>query len=134
MTKKEYLEFHQNQCKAMVEMTAKKNADYTGIGDDPFANFRICEHSNIASAMQGFLVRMSDKMARVNSFAQKGYSSVENESVHDTLLDLANYAILMSGFIKSETSDKQSKLNEMVWGGYPSSVEKIDCEIITKGT
>jgi hypothetical protein len=45
---------------------------------------------------------MVDKLARINSFSQKGELQVKDESVEDTLLDLANYAILLAGYIRSK--------------------------------
>ena len=42
----------------------------------------------------GILVRMSDKLSRLGSFTQKGFLAVNDESVEDTLLDLANYSLL----------------------------------------
>lgn len=106
MTKKEYMKFHEAACLKMIEITKAKNSDYTGRGDDPFANFRRCEQLDICSAEQGFMTRMTDKLARINSFCQKGTLQVKDESVTDTLLDLANYSILMAGFIKSKQTKK----------------------------
>lgn len=102
MTKKEYFEFHQACVEKMSAITKAKNADYTGIGDDPFANFTRVEVLGICSTEQGFLTRMMDKLSRINSFAQKGELQVKDESVEDTLLDLANYAILFAGYIRSK--------------------------------
>jgi hypothetical protein len=45
---------------------------------------------------------MSDKFARITTFVNKGVLKVKDESVEDTLLDLANYCILMAGYIKSK--------------------------------
>lgn len=101
MTKQEYIEFHKKMCEKLVEITEKKNADYS-LFDDPFYNFRLCETVGVASTMQGFLTRMLDKISRINSFAHKGKLEVKEETVHDSLLDLANYCILLSGFITSE--------------------------------
>jgi len=102
MTKKEYLEFHKNFCEDMVLVTEKKNADYTGEGDDPFANFKIVEKIGICRAEVGFLTRMTDKLSRINSFVQKGELKVEDESIKDTLHDLANYCALFAGYIESQ--------------------------------
>lgn len=102
MTKAEYFEFHQQCIEKMSAITKAKNADYTGTGDDPFANFTRVEALGVCSTEQGFLTRMVDKLARINSFAQKGELQVKDESVEDTLLDLANYAILFAGYIKSK--------------------------------
>jgi len=105
MTSKEYLDYHNTMVKRMTDIVAKKNADYTGNNDDAFANFKQVEDLGIASAEQGFLTRMTDKLSRINTFVKKGVYSVTDESVEDTLLDLANYAILMSGYIKSKKED-----------------------------
>lgn len=113
MTKTEYLEFHQKTCQYMIEVTKKKNADYTGTGSDPFANFRRCEQLDICSAEQGFLTRMTDKLARINSYVQKGELQVKDESVTDTLIDLANYSILMAGYIKSKAKKPELEILEL---------------------
>lgn len=51
---------------------------------------------------QGFLTRMMDKMKRISSFVEKGELQVKDESVTDTLRDLANYSCLLAGYIKSQ--------------------------------
>jgi hypothetical protein len=103
MTPKErYLAYHKSCCDKLVEITAKKNADYTGTDPDPFANFTRVESLGIASTEQGFLTRMVDKLCRISSYVQKGTLQVNDESVEDTLLDLANYSILLAGYIKSK--------------------------------
>ena len=101
MTKAEYIQFHKDCCTKMSTITEAKNADYTGIGDDPFANFSRVESLGITDTTRGFLVRMTDKISRITSFAQKGILEVKDESVEDTLLDLANYSILLAGYIRS---------------------------------
>lgn len=106
MTKEEYFKFHQECVEKMSAITKAKNADYTGKGDDPFANFSRAEALGICSTEQGFLVRMSDKLSRISSFAQKGELMVKDESVEDTLLDLANYCVLMAGYLKSKKGSK----------------------------
>lgn len=105
MTKKEYLELHQQLCNRMVEITKKKNADYTGASDDPFANFR--QSSNFIQGIPqvteiGFFTRMSDKFARVGSFISLGVLQVAEETVEDALLDLANYCILFIGYLREK--------------------------------
>ena len=105
MTKDEYLKFHADMCQKMIETTRKKNADYTGNQQDPFANFTKADELGICSTEQGFLVRLTDKLARVISFVQKGILEVKDETVEDTLIDMANYCILMAGYIKSRRKD-----------------------------
>ena len=103
-TREWYLELHKSLCNRMIEITARKNADYTGgsADNDAFANFRQVERLGICSTEVGFLTRMTDKMSRINSFVKKGELKVKDESVEDTLLDLANYCLLMLGYIRSK--------------------------------
>ena len=82
----------------MVSITAKKNADYTGTTNDAFANFR-------KRGELGFLVRMDDKLSRMESFIQRGTYQVADESFEDTCLDLANYAILLAGFMRAKKAE-----------------------------
>jgi hypothetical protein len=101
MTKQQYFEFSKaffGECLAIAE---KKNADYTGVNQDPFANFKSVESLGI-STEAGFLTRMMDKMARIGSFVAKGELLVKDESVKDTLRDLANYACLLAGYIETK--------------------------------
>lgn len=102
MTKQEYLKFHQECCEKLVTITKAKNSDYTGISDDPFSNFTKVENLGICTTEQGFLTRMTDKLARIISFQQRGFFEVKDESIEDTLLDLANYSILLAGYISSK--------------------------------
>ena len=102
MSKEQYLEYHRKFCNKMVEVTQKKNADYTGASEDPFANFKRVEALGITSTEIGFLTRMTDKLCRITSFVQKGELQVKDESVQDTLHDLANYCALMSAYIESK--------------------------------
>src|SRR6056297_406529 len=100
MTRKEYMEYHKAICDKMMEVTKAKNHDYSGWNDDPFANFKSCEGYGISTEI-GFITRMSDKISRVKSFVDQGVCNVKDETIEDTLIDLANYSILMAGYIKS---------------------------------
>lgn len=101
MTKKEYMKFHADSCHKMIKITKAKNADYTGSGDDPFKNFKAVGFYDERWILIGFFTRMTDKFGRLASFIQKGFLLVKDESVEDSLLDLANYCILLSGYIRS---------------------------------
>lgn len=106
MTKSEYIQLHKECCDKMVEITKRKNHDYSG-GDsttDPFLNFKSVEKLNICSVEQGFLTRMCDKLSRITTLTINtgGNNQVKDESVEDTLLDLANYSILLLGYLKSK--------------------------------
>lgn len=62
------------------ELFERKNRDY----GDAFANYGVV----------GVLVRMGDKIQRSASITKNGVSMVDNESLRDTLIDLANYACM----------------------------------------
>jgi hypothetical protein len=100
MTKQEYFEFANTFFNTCIEISKKKNADYTGGNDNPFSNFTSVENLGIKTE-QGFLTRMMDKMARIGSYVSKGELQVKDESVIDTLRDLANYSCLLAGYIIS---------------------------------
>ena len=72
------------------EMHRRKVADY-GQGEDFFANVRASEKVGVP-AWVGTMIRANDKMVRIQSFIQNG--ELKNESVEDSLLDLAAYAII----------------------------------------
>ena len=77
--------------KELAEIHSKKNHDYAG--DYPLSNFKLSEKMGIP-AWKGCLVRMTDKISRLWSFAKKGKFEVSDESVIDTLKDNAVYSIL----------------------------------------
>lgn len=109
MTKKQYLEFHKGFCEKMVHITEIKNADYAGAGDDPFNNFRhignLIHREGLDVVAVGFLTRMSDKFSRIGSYIAKGQLMVKDESVEDTLLDLANYSALFAGYLREKANE-----------------------------
>ena len=74
----------------MRELHLRKGADY-GTNADPFANVRASEDFGIP-AWVGCMVRANDKMRRLQKAAQGG--EMANESVEDSLLDLAVYAAI----------------------------------------
>ena len=103
----EFVEFHAQTVKKMNEICKAKNKDYSGGGDSSaFNNFMIVEHKGVCSTEAGFLVRMEDKMMRINNIIKSGEAAVKDESVSDTLMDLANYSILMMGYLKSKRDNK----------------------------
>tara|TARA_B100001094_G_C18027371_1_gene718308 strand:- start:691 stop:957 length:267 start_codon:yes stop_codon:yes gene_type:complete len=62
------------------DLFAKKNKDY----GDAFANY----------GPVGVLVRMGDKITRMQNITNSGITLVENEKLRDTLIDLHNYAAM----------------------------------------
>lgn len=83
-----------------VGITKRKNADYTG-GGDPFENFKAVSKYGVEPA-DGFITRMVDKISRIKTGLTKELQ-VKDESLRDTLADLANYAMLFDGYMKNIT-------------------------------
>ena len=83
--------------KVIDEITAlhdKKQADYgRGEQGDPFANVRASEDFGI-DGWVGATVRANDKMRRLQKAARQGPDSLKNESVEDSLMDMAVYSII----------------------------------------
>lgn len=109
MTRSDYLEFFKTTTENMLEITKRKNKDYAGDGD-PFANFCVVESVGIASVEQGFLTRMCDKLSRITNITKSGQTHVKDESVTDTLIDLANYSILMAAYLKSKNVGESNEI------------------------
>ena len=68
----------------------KKAADY-GSDSDPLANVRSAADIGLAPEVGAWL-RARDKVHRIDSFFRRG--SLENESVADSLMDLAAYSLI----------------------------------------
>ena len=104
MTRKKLLDFHEDFCARALGIMSAKNHDYAGeSGADPFANFRAVERLGLCSTETGILVRMTDKLKRLATFAECGKLDVVNEGAEDACLDIVNYAILLAGVIKEKT-------------------------------
>lgn len=69
----------------------RKSNDYAQ-DKDPFSNFRRVENLGL-TPLQGILVRMGDKMSRLEELSKKE-NMVEGETMHDTFLDIAVYSII----------------------------------------
>jgi hypothetical protein len=75
-----------------------KDNDYSATGL-PMGNLRKCEDAGI-EAWRGCLVRIGDKMSRLENFLKEKEYLVISEKAEDTVIDLANYAILMCCLIQ----------------------------------
>ena len=81
-----------NICEEMLTTFERKNHDY----GDSFTQ-TVDKFGLIASG-----VRMHDKLERFVTLAQKDISMKVDESMRDTLLDLANYAIMTVMYMDDE--------------------------------
>ena len=77
---------HEKICKELNEIYAKKNADYGNSFGDTF------QRLGLISA----ITRISDKYNRICNLAIKNSNEtkVKDETIEDTLKDLANYCIM----------------------------------------
>lgn len=79
------LKLHKDIDNYLYSLYSSKNSDYGNSVSDTYQKFGI----------DAFLVRMYDKINRVYSLTRKtDKAKVLDEKIEDTLLDLANYAIL----------------------------------------
>ena len=75
---------HRMICDEINELYAKKNHDY---GDSFAQSFR-------EEGMAMVRIRLGDKFNRLKALTRGGEQTVTDESIRDTLIDLANYAIM----------------------------------------
>ena len=78
------VEKHLSICNQLNAIYERKNHDY---GDSFSKSFR-------EYGMTMPCIRLEDKLNRLKALAKSGDARVDDESVRDTLLDLANYAIM----------------------------------------
>jgi len=86
----------------MQAMHDRKSQDY-GVQADPFANVRASEDFGIPGWL-GTVVRLNDKITRIKSFAKNG--SLANESLRDSLIDIAVYAAIAVALYDEEHAAK----------------------------
>lgn len=73
---------------AQLQTFIVKNADY----GDSFA-----EHGPV-----GVLVRIGDKLKRLQNITKSGITLVDNEGLRDTAMDLSNYALMLVMLLDEE--------------------------------
>lgn len=112
MKQEDYLQYHAAMCNEARQLSFRKNQDYASPatrGDDPyaiFANFMQSERLNICTVEQGFLVRLSDKLSRLCNLLTPGHKqAVMDERVEDTMLDVINYVVLLSAYLRTKAAD-----------------------------
>lgn len=84
MTENEKIRQHEAICAELTALYKKKNRDY---GDA----FHI---TYLEEGMAMPRIRLGDKFSRFKNLTRSGLRQVVDESIRDTLIDLANYAIM----------------------------------------
>src|SRR5271166_4599289 len=87
----------------MRELHERKSAEY-GQSEDAFTNVRSSKAFGVPPWV-GVMIRAHDKMIRVQSFLQNG--SLKNESLEDSLMDLAAYAVIALALRREEVADAE---------------------------
>lgn len=83
MSKNPKVEMHRKICESMTDLYERKNHDY----GDSFSRMRN-EYPN------AILIRIFDKYSRLKTLKSGDNIQVKDESIKDTLRDLANYSIM----------------------------------------
>ena len=79
-----FMEEYERIVNETVELCKRKNADYGSSVQDTYEKF-----GNVS-----YLVRITDKYNRICSLLENGKVEVRDESITDTIVDLANYCFL----------------------------------------
>lgn len=86
------------------QMHIDKNAGYVGFDNpDSWANFRLSTTFGI-EPFDGVLVRMTDKYIRLTNLRRDPTNDRVGESILDTLMDLAAYALIAVCLLREERS------------------------------
>jgi hypothetical protein len=89
-----------NTFERCMEVAIRKNNDYGGSNNNPFANF---ENSTVAGVTveRGILVRLMDKMSRISTLLEKE-AMVKDEAITDTIEDAINYLAILKSYINQK--------------------------------
>ena len=86
--------------KESLELFKRKNQDY----GDAFANY----------GAVGVLIRMGDKIARLQSITNKSVSLINSESLRDTLIDLHNYSAMAIMLLDEDEDEDEDEDKEKI--------------------
>ena len=92
---KSKVQLHKEICTEINELYAKKNHDY---GDSFHQTF-------VEEGMAMARIRLGDKLNRFKTLSRGNEQKVNDESIRDTLIDLANYAIMT--ILEMEVADHE---------------------------
>jgi len=94
MNREQLLERMKKLQEKEMQIAKAKNEGYSG-EDDALENFKF-------TGEVGFIARMGDKLMRAKNLLKKGESDSRDESIKDTLMDLANYANLLIIYLEEK--------------------------------
>lgn len=99
---KSNVERHEDICKELNKLYEAKNRDYGDSFHETYEDFGL-----VMSA-----VRLGDKFRRFKTLVKNKDAAVKSESVRDTLIDLANYAIMTVMELDREACKNEGHITE----------------------
>lgn len=101
------VDLHRKICKDLSDLYERKNHDY---GDSFHQTF-------VEEGMAMPRIRLGDKFSRFKSLTLHGDQKINDESIRDTLMDLANYAIMT--VIEIDRAGIDAVIVPAGWAGRP---------------
>jgi hypothetical protein len=89
----------EQQQKAQLDIIKRKNSDYASV--NPFENFQVTAHFANMDTTSTFAFHLANKLTRIKNLLTKDPDVVE-ESIEDSINDMANYCQLMLAYIRHE--------------------------------
>ena len=89
------IEKYQNIVSEMADIYRRKNSDYGNSFD------KLCNEFGLMAP----IIRLSDKLERIKTL-YKSPAKVKDEKIEDTLLDLANYAVMTLVWLKNHENSR----------------------------
>lgn len=106
ITKEMLNDIHGSLCSEALNLMQLKNKDY-GATTDALKNFRESESMGL-TIPQGIMIRISDKWGRLKTFMREGSLSVKGESVHDSIVDIINYLVILQASLNEKQKEGES--------------------------
>ena len=96
----------------MADIAKAKNSDYSRWEENPFRNFEYLENLTQwkCKTEYNILGLMCNKMSRIANLIDSE-ADVKDEKITDTLLDLANYSIILLLYIENKCTTATTETN-----------------------
>lgn len=98
----------------MYDTFIKKNNDYGDSAGDTYNKFGLIS----------YIVRLNDKLNRVTNLYLSGEQEVKDESIEDTLLDMATYCIMAAADMRVEAEEDAAEVKDAATDDEPYDKEK----------
>ena len=100
--------FRYAECDLILNLTGKKNSDYTGgnSSPNPFANFDQAEEFGV-DPVTGVNVRMADKFQRAKALCKDGKLTLDEtgDTADDIYRDIIGYSLIILGMLARQRDD-----------------------------